>query len=371
MLWEEVDLRPSPARNAVKAVFLLKNTSESPVELEVGFPSYFRMPLEDFAVVVDDSKALGELKKDGPAGPKKIFTYWMCWPMKFAPGQGRKVTVSYWVAPAIANSVRRLTTGGGRATATSERVMPADNVPEEIRDKVGARESGYVLRTGSGWAGVIGKATIRLHYGQGLSKDTVAWLQPAKGWKYDQADSVDTLVLENLEPKAEDDISYGWLVGNSQNDKLLLMEALKAGKLSPPAQKDLLAYLGWNHYAVKRPKATAEQLEVLTRMVAPVGPGFEQSQLADYTTYSLYQQVYREVWQSYRDSGQTAKALPAAQAFQRFLQGLLKIKQEETEKSQVKTDKPILARQTEAVQKELAEVEEFLKNNLVGGSAKP
>ncbi len=369
MLWEEVDLRPSVAQNAVKAVFLLKNPSELPVELEVGFPSYFQMPLQDFTVEVDGSKSAGEVKKDGPAGPKKMFTYWMCWPMKFAPGQEHKVTVSYWVAPEMAKFVRRPATGKDRAATMNEPVILAGNLPEDLRDQVGARESGYVLRTGAGWAGTIGKATIRLHYGPGFAKESVAWMQPEKMWKFNEAEKVDTLMLENLKPTATDDISYSWRVGTVENDKKLVMTALKAGKLSPPALKDLLIYLGWTFYAVKS-KPTAEQLEVLTSLVAPVGPGFDPSQLADITSYMFYHKVYQQVWQFYRDGGQTDKAVPTAQAFQSFLQGLAKVKQAEAEKSQAEADKKILSKQTEDVQKELAELDEFLKNNPAASTAK-
>jgi hypothetical protein len=374
MLWEEVDLTPTPARNTVRAVFLLKNTSAAPAEMEVGFPSYYEMPMQDFAVEIDANKALGELKKDDVvSGPMKkhLFTYWMCWPMKFAPGQERKVTVSYWVKPQSENRTRRQTTANGRPTTVSELVMFAGNLPDDLRDKVGARESGYVLRTGAGWAGTIGKATIRLHYGEGFAKEAVTWMNPAKGWTFDKAGNTDTLVLENLKPKGEDDIAYNWCVGGAEADKRLLMDALKAGKLSVPARKDLLTYLGWNAYALKRPKLTADQLEVLTRMVAPDGPGFDPSQLADFGSWTFYQSAYRDVWHAYRDGNQTAKATGEGQAYGEFLRGLLTVKQAEADKAQREPDKKAIAEQVAGIKKDLAEVEEFLKANPAGAATRP
>jgi hypothetical protein len=48
MVWEEVDLYPSAEKNAVTAVFVLRNTSDKETSLEVGFPSNGQMSLRGF-----------------------------------------------------------------------------------------------------------------------------------------------------------------------------------------------------------------------------------------------------------------------------------------------------------------------------------
>src|SRR5262249_11394088 len=96
MVWEGVDLDPSREKNRVEGGFLTKDSGKEDVQITVGFPSYFRMPLEDFRLEVDGKKVLAEVQKTGGEGRKRIFTYWMCWPMKFAAGTEYKIRVSYW-----------------------------------------------------------------------------------------------------------------------------------------------------------------------------------------------------------------------------------------------------------------------------------
>ena len=79
MAEEVVDLTPTAERNTVTAEFKLKNTADKPATLEVGFPSWFGQPLQDFAVTIDGNKQLAEVKKEEFKSPHKTtFKFWMC-----------------------------------------------------------------------------------------------------------------------------------------------------------------------------------------------------------------------------------------------------------------------------------------------------
>ncbi len=252
MVWEEVDLRPSAGRNEVVALFGLKNVGDEPAEFEVGFPSFFKMPMKDFVIEIDGEKAEAVLKKDQTQGPKRIFIYWMCWPMKFAAGQEHKVKVSYWVEPESARYVSRTATVKGRPTTINEPAISGEGLESPLREQVGAKSSGYILRTGAAWRDTIGKATIRLHYGEQFKKDLVTNLAPAKGWTFDESANTSTLILDHIKPTSADDIAYQWRLADPETEKAKLMEALRDGKLSTAARMQLAEVMGYNMHAVKR-----------------------------------------------------------------------------------------------------------------------
>ncbi len=189
MAEEVVDLTPTPERNTVTAEFRLKNTADKPASLEVGFPSWFGQPLQDFAVTIDGAKQLAEVKKEQLSnGPHKtVFKFWMCWPMTFDKGQERTVKVSYWVVV------------DKQPPGPLGRLM---QLPKDVSDKIAVCTSGYVLRTGAAWRGNIGKATIRLHYGQQVKKSLIVDMSPKDGWTYDPKSDTDTLVGEDFKPVA-------------------------------------------------------------------------------------------------------------------------------------------------------------------------
>ena len=101
---------------------------------------------------------------------------------------------------------------------------------------MGAKSSGYILRTGAASRDTIGKATIRLHYGEQFKKDLVTNLAPAKGWTFDESANTSTLILDHIKPTSADNIAYQWRLADPETEKAKLMEALRAGKRPrPPA----------------------------------------------------------------------------------------------------------------------------------------
>ena len=249
MLAEEVDLTPTLERNGVKAVFHMKNTGDSDTEIEIGFPSYFEVPLEDFACEVDGQKQTTERKKVEVSRTKQRFVYWMCWHMKFPAGQERTITVSYTVANTPDQSI----------------IVPVDSLPPALRGRVYSWSSGYVLHTAAAWAGAVGQAAIRVHYGQDVARRNLVKISPAKGWKYDEQSDVDTLLLENFEPQGvQDDIAYTFDLMNARKKIELLEQTQMREPFSPRAVLYLLQLIEKESPA--SPERTAREIAVLDRL---------------------------------------------------------------------------------------------------------
>ena len=233
MIWEVVDLRPTTKKNNVTVTFAFKNTSKKAASFEVGFPSYFKVGLQDFKVDIDGKNQNTKRKKEEADRRKSVWKYWMCWNMKFAAGEQKIVKVSYsvdyeadyWHSGAIDENK-------GKFNATE--------VPKSIRNSIMTMESGYVLRTGAGWKGNIGRAEINLHYSDSLQKDQVIKIGPDKGWKYNAEKDIHTLVLENFEPTSEDDVRFRIRSLSLKAKATLINKALEKGQ---PMGIDVKQYL--------------------------------------------------------------------------------------------------------------------------------
>ena len=306
MLWEEVDIHPLPQNNAVAAVFCLKNTGKENIEIEVGFPSYFKTKLQDFKVRIDGKDQAAELKNDEPAGPKKVFKSWMCWRMSFPPGQERKVEVSYRVP--------------------TERGFPplhVDKLPEDLKAKIWAYKSGYVLRTGAAWADKIGKAVIRIHYGDVVKKALVTELHPLKGWKYDEKADIDTLTLENFKPTEGWDVAYQFKLVDAAQEAELLLAALKEKKLDPWAMEYLLKLTEKdNPRKLSKEDQQKRVVEILEWMLPPNGPEFDQDKITR-GAENVLQNACRRLLEHYRKTGQNDKAADLGRRYQGFLKNVL------------------------------------------------
>jgi hypothetical protein len=303
MSWEEVDLYPSAEKNRVEAVFLLKNTGKEDIELTVGFPSYFKVALEDFTAEIDGTKQVAEVRKTGGEGRKKIFTYWLCWPMKFAPGEEHKIKVIYWC----------------KVEHSYDYLMR--KVPDDLKSKLLVHSSGYILRTGAGWQGNIGKATIRLHYGDDVKKPNILQINPEKGWTYDDKTNVDTLVLSDFKPESgefsKSDIAYQFRLTTPAEEANLLFEALKAKKLDPfPMNRLLTAVEKDNVLKLDAPSKEAKVNEILELMVPPAGPRFKiqgpgDEPGDDYLSFGaemIQRDTFARLLDHYRSTKNTAKA---------------------------------------------------------------
>ncbi|GEM_PF-4815879 len=346
MTEEVVDLTPSAEKNVVTAVFTLKNNSDAPAKLEVGFPDYFKMSLQDFAVEIDGQKQLAEVKKESHSdgGHKILFEYWMCWPMTFEKNQERTVNVSYWVK-----------------TEASRTGLWQERLPDDLKAKVSTFESGYVLRTGAAWAGNIGKATINIHYSKDLKKSQMISTNPKNGWKYDAASDTDTLVAKDFEPVASDydlpvsvrssggvtataekpkpgaigDISYTFRLSSEKEIASLLETAIKEQKLDPWAMEYLLdAVEKKNVLNLPKEEQAQRVAAILEWTVPPLGPTFKQqvaegaNSYKDHTIISagaeaILEKLYDRVAKHYDATHQAEKSLALAKARQQFFKNIV------------------------------------------------
>ena len=343
MAEEVVDLTPTADRNAVTAVFRLKNTADKPATLEVGFPSWFDEPLQDFAVTVDGEKQLAEVKKEKlSGGPRKtVFKFWMCWPMTFEKNQERTVKVSYWVAMAK------------QPPGQMGRLMM---LPQDVGDKVAVCNSGYVLRTGAAWQGNIGKATIRLHYGQQVKKSLMVSMTPKDGWTYDEKSDIDTLVGESFKPvesrfggmnaglpggapakpeqgKNIGDIYYSFKLCDDAQTAQVFEQALKDKKLNAWGMDYLLDMVEkQNVLKLSSEELPKHVMELLEWTVPPQGPQFRQntgnkevaydsSALTPGAELKLHE-YYRRVFAYYQQNDH-GKALTLGKHFAKFLKTIV------------------------------------------------
>jgi hypothetical protein len=179
MTEEEVTITLLPEKALVRAVFRLENTGEE-TALTVGFPDVvsggpvvepgvgpwsfprlrdFRAPVDGKPVVhrwsrpekaEDDRTDPPRIEEDGPDPVGN----WIVWDMTFAAAAKRTVTVDYWVPYRHAY------------------------VPKLLGD----RPFTYVLKTGAGWHGSIGKAVIDVRLAEGVTRKHLASIAPA-GWR--------------------------------------------------------------------------------------------------------------------------------------------------------------------------------------------
>lgn len=307
MEWEEVDLTMSAEKNETSAVFGLKNRGKEATEFEVGFPSYYKMPLEDFSVTIDGVKQMAEVKKEGQKNWKgyETFTYWMCWTMKFDPGQEHKVEVKYWVKP------------------ETGRELFMDDLPDELKPKIAMHSSGYVLRTGKDWAGKIGKATIRMHYSDAVTKGNLAGRSPEKGWSYDDKAKIDTLTLTDLEPDDSSDIHYSYYATSAKDRTNLLIDALKEKKIGPWSMEHLMDLLvKKNALGLGKEELAKKSAEVQEMMLPPLGKTFDQTKISP-GAEDVLRKTFQRVVAMKEKTNDPAGLEKIASAYEKFLANMM------------------------------------------------
>ena len=173
----------------VSAVFLLQNTGPS-TEFEVGFPDT-AMPkvwggankaptmgspkLRNLRVWVSGSKCSTTYVPAKDEKGKWKFLGWTVWKMSFGENWSRKVRVEYSV----------------------------DYVPPYGGTLMRTETFTYILTTGTGWKGPIGKAVIDIELAQELPRSRIKEMKPEgaeetlRGWRW---------TMHNFEPKEDIEI---------------------------------------------------------------------------------------------------------------------------------------------------------------------
>jgi hypothetical protein len=187
---ESVRLSLAAERARIVASFNLRNIAGERISLEVGLTNAarparitFRETVEveewakdpvllDFPATVDGVPVVW-VPKDGLGGSRREYRGWLCWPMEFSPGERKLVEVSYEIE-------------------TSD---PNYTEPSPLRNRLAT----YVLKTGGGWAGPIGSATIFADFGA-LGGAYTGRVSPPPTRR---TDTVLTWELKNFEPESD------------------------------------------------------------------------------------------------------------------------------------------------------------------------
>jgi hypothetical protein len=177
---EVVTMHVSASTNKVSAQFVMINTGPA-TTLQVGFPVGYESALRDFTVSEDGQPMQTTVEEvTHPAFTKK--TYWYVWRSSFQENQRKTVSIGYTVsvAPTISYFGRK----------------------EGFRKKgfVGGpndRSTGYILKTGADWAGVIEEARINVEL-EGLTNEHLRYVSP-EGASIAQHSI--QWVLKNFEPQ--------------------------------------------------------------------------------------------------------------------------------------------------------------------------
>lgn len=166
MAEETVTLKVGRKECRTVAVFQMKNLSDNDVTMRVGFPVFHTTDLLDFEASVegDPVKVTGHPKTRRGRG-------WKLWEMTFPASKTTEVVVSYrhelsqrysWGIGALYEDLGRHV----KDAAKEEELAP-------LKGRFVKHDVHYILRTGRGWAGPIGRCRIEVEFQDGLSLDNV------------------------------------------------------------------------------------------------------------------------------------------------------------------------------------------------------
>jgi hypothetical protein len=298
MSWEEVDLYPARGSNRCEAVFGMRNTGTDDVTMEVGFPSLYQVEMHDFKAWVDDQPIEAAYVK--VPGYRGRFTSWMTWSMTFPAGKEVKIKVSYWTRPKREESYLHR------------------ELPETLRDRICKLNSGYVLRTGKGWHGPIGKGVVRIHHEScPREKLQITSAGDRQAWVYDANTNTSTHTFSQWEP-AEwgSDVVYEYDLNTTEEQLTAYEESFAAGLIKNP-------FMQGQYFALLKTStldAAAKQQRALgaLRSILPPKATLQLQQIApgEITTISEYFRLYLALLAK---AGQSAELATAIEAFEAFI----------------------------------------------------
>jgi hypothetical protein len=223
----------------VEASFVLRNTGAEKEVLEVGFPTAAQpknyrwnsregmqvtewgpSSIMNFTATVD-GQAVKPAPKTGT--DKNAYQGWMCWAMSFDGNQKRDVKVAYTV--------------NSRDDNYSE--------PSCLLN----RQVTYILKTGAGWKGNIGEATIILDLG-GMTSDNILRTAPDPTEK---GTSTWTWTIKDFEPNADILVQYRFYASSKEAVAKLEEKLKKNG-----SDNEALIDYAENLLALEQPLRAAE-----------------------------------------------------------------------------------------------------------------
>jgi hypothetical protein len=166
MAEETVRLTIGRSECRTKAVFLMKNLTDQPVAMRVGFPVFHTTDLLDFRASV------GGKPVEVTGHPKtRRGRSWKLWKMTFPASTTTRVEVSY-----RHKLKSHYSWGVGAMYEDLGRHVREAAIPEELAPLQGRfvkNDVYYILRTGRNWAGPIGRCRIEVGFEEGLTLENV------------------------------------------------------------------------------------------------------------------------------------------------------------------------------------------------------
>ncbi len=219
---ETVNLVLHKDKCEVSASFNMSNPGPDSA-MEIGFPLNYSDELRDFKALVEGKDAHprlhSALKNVGPPRmQKQIREYWYVWDLKLAKDSSCRVDVSYWT-PLRKN----LCLGRNGQLSWPDRT---------VDERFCRFSAGYVLATGAGWAGSIGRAEITASFQGLVAGDALRGFSPPGA---EIKDGKLSWTFENLEPKDtrnrssflwEPDIEVTFCPGGTLDEEIRAFEAV-------------------------------------------------------------------------------------------------------------------------------------------------
>jgi len=296
---ESVTLKVSATRCETNALFEMKNLTDADVTMEVGFPFGYPDDLRDFQVKVAGKEVADVADKSLGKRVK-----WKVWKMTFPANAVTAVEVDYWNElkatyswTSVAESVP-----GILLNVTPYKSKPKGQATEEDQrqhNELAARlqhgEVRYILKTGAGWAGKIGKCRVEAKF-DGFTTASLISKFPYKNEEYlprDPKIESDRLVweLKDFEPK--DDIFFQVSPHITRQEMKELIEAtLKEHPHHPKLVRLLADYCEFPDEKRQYEDLVDEMLTAWSTRFAIDGPDYVDKE---------HEQLSIRVWFSLRD----------------------------------------------------------------------
>jgi len=241
MVAETVRLNITESKCSTVATFTMKNVIDRPIEMEVGFPFAYEGDLRDFVAKVD-----GQQVKDVRDRRTSRRRLWKVWNMAFPAGKTTMVEVSYH------NQLQsRYSWSVGLGGHPVDRTMldAASEVERaKLKDRLVFNHAKYILKTGRGWAGPIGRCRIEVSL-DGFTTDHLLPMYPyplMENGERRHAPVVgrNTIVWDVKDYEPESDISLQFTPHISQPEAVALLQRFhKRSPENPYVVKNLAGYL--------------------------------------------------------------------------------------------------------------------------------
>jgi len=214
---EQVDIVLGTERCDFAVTMVFRNRGLVAESMEVGFPTSYASEVRDARVWIDEreqktryslDKEIHQEVFEGKPETRIYQTHWILWDMQFQAQKTCTLNMTYWVKPRenqaymvtpytrFRNAIAEHFRGDGRKRPASV---------TKLLNAMTSRSTGYILQTGSGWAGPIGRAVVNVYH-PGLGTGVLRWFQPEHDFRL--TDKKLTWEFNRFDPDFDIDIEY-------------------------------------------------------------------------------------------------------------------------------------------------------------------